>query len=315
MDAARFEINKFNGTNDFGLWRIKMKAFLVHNGISEAIDEESLKEIDDEKKKKEIETKAHSVILLSLGDEVLREVSSEDKALGLWNKLKEEDLAIILLSSLPRSYEHFVDTMLDGEETLTMFEVKVALNSKEIQKKTEDNQSDNCEGLFARGKTQKKDSKSQKGSYKGNQKSNSKDDSRGITDKKCFYCENEGHFRDECLALKAKLKRDNREFGIERHKSAPRTPQQNGLAERMNITLIEKVRCMLKGAGLERRFWEEAVKIACYLVNRSPSDAIGFKTPQEMWTCQAPSLENLRMFECIAYAHVKQDKLQPKVIN
>ena len=73
MSAAKFEIEKFNGTNDFGLWRIKMKALLVHNGISEAIDEEAMKEIGEDKKKlKEIETKAHSANLLSLGDEVLR---------------------------------------------------------------------------------------------------------------------------------------------------------------------------------------------------------------------------------------------------
>uniref|UniRef100_A0A803QGP3 Retroviral polymerase SH3-like domain-containing protein n=1 Tax=Cannabis sativa TaxID=3483 RepID=A0A803QGP3_CANSA len=52
-----------------------------------------------------------------------------------------------------------------------------------------------------------------------------------------------------------------REVGIERHKSKPRTPQQNGLVERMNKTLIERVRCMLEGAGLERRFWGEADKL------------------------------------------------------
>uniref|UniRef100_A0A803PN72 Retroviral polymerase SH3-like domain-containing protein n=1 Tax=Cannabis sativa TaxID=3483 RepID=A0A803PN72_CANSA len=61
MFAARFEIDKFNGTNNFGLWRIKMKALLVHNEISEAIYEEGIKEIGDDKKKlKMIETKAHS---------------------------------------------------------------------------------------------------------------------------------------------------------------------------------------------------------------------------------------------------------------
>ena len=218
MSAAKFEIEKFNGANDFGLWRIKMKALLVHNGISEAIDEEALEELADDKKRlKEIETKAHSAILLSLGDEVLREVSDEDKALGLWNKLssiymkkslanklylkkkmytlrmeenkdlrrhlddfnkiildlcnigvkqEEEDLAIILLSSLPRSYEHFVDTMLYGKETLTMSEVKAALSSKEIQKKVDDKHEDNGEGLYAKKKSQHHDNKKSKGNSK-----------------------------------------------------------------------------------------------------------------------------------------------------
>lgn len=75
MTSTRFEVDKFNGTNDFSLWRIKMKAFLVHQGISEALDVEAMDQMDDKKKKNEIEAKAHSAILLSLGDEVLREVA------------------------------------------------------------------------------------------------------------------------------------------------------------------------------------------------------------------------------------------------
>ena len=52
-------------------------------------------------------------------------------------KIEEEDQAIILLSSLPKPYEHFVNTLLYGKQTLTMSEVKAALNSKELQKKGE----------------------------------------------------------------------------------------------------------------------------------------------------------------------------------
>ena len=47
-------------------------------------------------------------------------------------KIEDEDQAIILLSSLPKMYEHFVDTILYGKEPLTMTGVKAALNSKEI---------------------------------------------------------------------------------------------------------------------------------------------------------------------------------------
>ena len=88
MSIAKFEVDKFTGDNDFSLWRIKMKALLVHQGLSEAIEPDAFQDsIDDKKKIQEIETKAHSAILLSLGDEVLREVSDELTAYGLWSKL------------------------------------------------------------------------------------------------------------------------------------------------------------------------------------------------------------------------------------
>ena len=50
--------------------------------------------------------------------------------------------------------------------------------------------------------------------------------------------------------------------GIKRHRTVPRTPQQNVLAERMNRTLLERVRCMLLGAELPKSFWGEAVTTA-----------------------------------------------------
>ena len=201
MSMAKFEVDKFTGDNDFGLWRIKMKAMLVHQGLYEALDEEALAAIEDRKKQKEIQIKAHSAILLSLGDEVLREISDEETAVGLWDKLAkiylkrslanklylkkklytlrmvevkelrkhldefnkivlelnnigvkidEEDQGIILLSSLPKSFEHFVDTILYGKETLTMADVKSALNSKEIQKKSDESIDTSGEGLFTR---------------------------------------------------------------------------------------------------------------------------------------------------------------------
>jgi transposase InsO family protein len=62
--------------------------------------------------------------------------------------------------------------------------------------------------------------------------------------------------------------------GIERLNNTPYTPQQNGVAERMNKTLMENERCMLSGVRLGKELWAEAVGTACYLVNRSPSLAL-----------------------------------------
>ena len=56
---------------------------------------------------------------------------------GIGAKIEEEDHTIILLISLHKIYENFVDTMLYGKQTLTMAEVKAALNSKELQRKAE----------------------------------------------------------------------------------------------------------------------------------------------------------------------------------
>nr|GFC43593.1 zinc finger, CCHC-type [Tanacetum cinerariifolium] len=62
------------------------------------------------------------------------------------------------------------------------------------------------------------------------------------------------------------------------------TPQQNGLAERMNRILMDKVRCLLIQSGLPKTFWAEATCTAAYLINKSPSTAIEKKTPMEMWS-------------------------------
>jgi transposase InsO family protein len=95
--------------------------------------------------------------------------------------------------------------------------------------------------------------------------------------------------------------------GIERKKTTPYTPQQNGVAERMNMMLMEKSRCMLSGVGLGQELWAEAVGTACYLVNRSPSSTLDDKTPHEVWTGKKPSLTHLRVFGCDAYVHVPKE--------
>ncbi|KAH9716149.1 Integrase catalytic domain-containing protein [Citrus sinensis] len=91
--------------------------------------------------------------------------------------------------------------------------------------------------------------------------------------------------------------------GIARHKTVRSTPQQNGLAERMNRTLMDKVRCMLVQAKLPKGLWAETLLTASYLVNLSPSAALDFKTPFEIWHGKPASYVNLKVFGCPAYAH------------
>jgi len=103
--------------------------------------------------------------------------------------------------------------------------------------------------------------------------------------------------------------------GIKRHRTVLRTPQQNGLAERMNRTLLERVRCMLIGAGLPKSFWGEAVTTAPYLINRCPSTGIDFKTPMEVLSGKPEDYSSLKVFGALTYAHIKQDKLEPKALK
>lgn len=94
------------------------------------------------------------------------------------------------------------------------------------------------------------------------------------------------------------------QVGIQHQRTVPYTPQQNGLAERMNRTIVEKVRCMLIDSGLGKEFWAEAVATAVYLVNRSPTKFLSHKTPEEIWSKKDLNLEHLKIFGCKAIMHV-----------
>ena len=658
MTGAKFEIEKFDGTGDFVLLRVKMRALLIQHGCEAAL--EVLPANMDATAKAELNKKAHSAMILCLGNKVLREVTGETTAAGVWSKLEtlymtkslanklflkkklytfympagraisehidefnkivldlanievkfeDEDLALLLLTSLPASYEHFVDTLLYGREALTLEDVMATLNSKEIKERSKA-KGDDGEGLYVRGRTDRRNSHQSRG------KSRSKSRSGRL---KCYICQSEEHLKRNCpknnrkksngfvkkddqpsssgsiydgsevmmvmsaealldwimdsggsyhmtprldlffdflecdggrvllgdnreckirgigkvrVQLKdgssfvlhnvryiTELKRNlislgtlekegytvkmqsgkikvingsrvilsgtrrdncvysldghavagelnasveekdslaqvwhkrlghiseaglqvlekqelfgkkslgkldfcencvlgkshrvsfgvgrhttqgvidyvhsdlwgpsqveslggkryflsivddysrrvwvyilrfkheafgkfkewkqlvenqtgrtvkklrtdnglefcNREFeqlctesGIARHLTVAGTPQQNGLAERMNRTLMDKVRCLLIQSGLPKTFWAEATCTAAYLINRSPSTAIEKKTPMEMWSGHPSDYGMLRIFGCVAYSHVKQGKLEPKAVK
>ncbi|KAJ9567763.1 hypothetical protein OSB04_003729 [Centaurea solstitialis] len=88
------------------------------------------------------------------------------------------------------------------------------------------------------------------------------------------------------------------EKGIERQYSAPRTPQQNGVAERRNMTLIEAARTMLADSKLPITFWAEAVNTACYVQNRVLIVKSKGKTPYELFEKKKPFIGFLKPFGC-----------------
>ncbi|GJS95248.1 putative ribonuclease H-like domain-containing protein [Tanacetum coccineum] len=88
------------------------------------------------------------------------------------------------------------------------------------------------------------------------------------------------------------------EKGIKRDYSNPRTPQQNGVAERKNRTLIEAARTMLADSKLPTMFWTEAVSTACYVLNRVSITNPHNKTPYELISGKVPQISHLKPFGC-----------------
>ena len=96
--------------------------------------------------------------------------------------------------------------------------------------------------------------------------------------------------------------------GIRHELTVPKTPEQNGVAERMNRTVVETVRSMLSEAKLPHKLWAEAVSTAVYLRNRSPTNAVDGMTPSELLTGVKPNVKHLKVFGCEAYAHIPKDE-------
>ena len=79
--------------------------------------------------------------------------------------------------------------------------------------------------------------------------------------------------------------------GIRHELTIPRTPQQNGAAERLHRTLLETTRAMLLDAGLPQCFWAEAVLTAAYLRNKSTTSNLEGMTPHQAWYGHKPGVE------------------------
>ena len=99
-----------------------------------------------------------------------------------------------------------------------------------------------------------------------------------------------------------------KEEGVRHELTVAKTPEQNGVAERMNRTVVETARCMLSQAKLPHKFWAEAVTTAVYLRNRSPTVAVKGMTPFECLTGRKPKVDYFKVFGCLAYAHIPRDE-------
>ena len=99
----------------------------------------------------------------------------------------------------------------------------------------------------------------------------------------------------------------------------PHLPQQNGVAECWNRTLLDKACALIHTAGLSLGFWEYTLDTAMHIYNHTPMHFIGWHTPHELWTDgYIPDIAYFRVFGCKAYVHTpdnKHKKLNPRSIK
>ncbi|CAL2229802.1 unnamed protein product [Prunus armeniaca] len=96
--------------------------------------------------------------------------------------------------------------------------------------------------------------------------------------------------------LSGEFNRFCEESGIQRQLTVAYSPQQNGVAERKNRTVVEMAKSMLHEKGVPYEFWAEAINTAVYLLNRCPTKALNKVTPFEAYTGRKPGIAHLKIF-------------------
>lgn len=91
-------------------------------------------------------------------------------------------------------------------------------------------------------------------------------------------------------------------IGIKHERRNVETPQMNGIAERINRTLLDMTRSMLRSACLPHKFWAEAVTTAAYVRNRTCHSGIENEIPIAVWTRRKPGVQHLKISGSLAYA-------------
>ena len=95
--------------------------------------------------------------------------------------------------------------------------------------------------------------------------------------------------------------------GIIYDPTAPYSPESNGLSERHNRTLVERMRCLMAHAQVPAELWEEAMSVANELKNMSPASGLPM-VPYEAFLGKRPDVSRLRTFGCVAHIHVPKEK-------
>ena len=119
---------------------------------------------------------------------------------------------------------------------------------------------------------------------------------------KVIRSDNGGEYRNAVMDSFCKDKYIKQEFTV------PFNPEQNGMAERMNRTLVEMTRCMLKDSSLDKTYWCEALMTAADIRNVVPNASNKKSSPYEMVFKRKPRIDHMRVFGSQCYAHVTKEK-------
>nr|GEZ11199.1 retrotransposon protein, putative, Ty1-copia subclass [Tanacetum cinerariifolium] len=321
MSSHKFDLEKFNGSNDFTLWKVKKRELLVHQGYAVTLEGE---------------------------DKFPKDTKEE---VGV--KVDDEDQALILLCSLPGSEENFVDTIKvsgdegSGSDLFTgrgRSQERNNGNEREIQMVESSNsgsvavvQDGSDDGDFgdvlmvcsanivdtwimdagaSHRMTFSRDLFTSFKEWNGTVKLG--DDvknliSLGTLAKNGLKYHGEGGWvkvsKGALVLMKGKLK-----HGIYFFAGHFSDRNGGGIPGLLGGDVTGKIQlCEACVKGKQRM--AKAVNIASYLVNRPPSTAVGVKMPQEVWSGKPSDYSDLRIFGCLVYAHVNDGKHEPRAVK
>ncbi|XP_071648509.1 uncharacterized protein [Temnothorax longispinosus] len=258
-------------------------------------------------------------------------------------------LSIMLLGSLPTEYESFCIAMESRDEIPSIDALKSKLIEEEARQSDKATHEDaNNSALVTKDKANRSAEPSKKGkpnehkpheSVQGNVytageqsvkslgigeirmevKLNNRATNR-IRLENTIYVPS---LRNNLVSVSSMTEKGSKEFssflqqeGITRQLSVEYTPQQNGVAERANHTLVEMSRCLLLQANLPKSLWAEMVNAAAFIRNRCPSRNLHEQTPFELWNGKKPFVGFMKVIGCKALEKGKRHgKFEPKDIG
>ncbi|KAL0356380.1 UNVERIFIED_CONTAM: Retrovirus-related Pol polyprotein from transposon TNT 1-94 [Sesamum radiatum] len=300
-------IPRFDGHYDH--WSMLMENFLrskeywqiVESGIREPAEGTTLTEIQktglETKRLKDL--KAKNYLFQSIDRPVLETILCKKTSKDIWDSMKKKyqgsaRVKRAQLQALRRDFETLAMKDVD--------EVEVEAEAGEIAKAEAEASMANINSINEK-KKEENGAKQEKSkaflafkSFKARVENESERSIKVLrTDRGGEYCSKE--FETYC---------DN--HGIRRELTTAYTPQQNGVAERKNRTIFNMVRSLLARGRVPKTFWPEAVNWSIHVLNRSPTFSVQDMTPEEAWNGRKPVVNYFKIFGCIAYAHIPDEK-------